>query len=394
MQSIEHLILLFPAVVAFFWVVVISFSSFKNIWRKSTLLFFMVSAIFAMLLDFLFYTGSYVFFKNIYVVTVFFSLSQFPAFYNYIYSLTSEKSNSLFVYFKHWITPILLTVVVWYMQFMLLSGSERLYFVEEVLTGNVALGGVYKLAYYSDILVKLVFVLLAFFYFHLINMRVNKHEVNILDYFSNTDDISFSWFKVFKISFFFAFIFSVIYQGFDREFHSNHVWFSMIVFSFIAFFYWVVGFFGIKQIDIYKDKYVKNTTHDTLLQYSEEPVELDTNKATEIALSVDALLKNRKLFLKHDLTLIDLALITRTNRNSLSYVIKNHLGLNFNNYINQKRINYAKNILSLDRIVSKQKLYKDCGFQSQVKFCTVFKEITGETPMRFRNKVLLSDDII
>ena len=389
MHRIEHLILLLPVAVSIFWVVVILFSSFKNIWRKSTLLFFMVSAIFSMLLDFLFYTGNYVFFKNIYILTVFFSLSQFPAFYNYIVSLTSEKSNSLFTYLKHWIIPTLLTLEVWYMQYMLLSGSERLFFVEEVLTGNVALEGVYKIVYYSDILVKLVFVLLAFFYFHLINSRVNGYEVNILDYFSNTDEISFSWFKTFKISFFFAFIFGVFYQSFDRDFHSKHVWISMIVFSSVAFFYWLVGFFGIKQIDMYKDRYVP----ERLPHCSEEYIDLDMNKATEIALSVDALIKNRKLFLEEDLTLVDLALITRTDRNSLSYVIKNHLGLNFNNYINQKRISYAKDILSLNRIVSSQKLFKDCGFKSQVKFCTVFKDITGETPIKFRNKVLLSDNI-
>ena len=394
MYSIEYFILLLPVVVAFIWFMIISFSAFKENRRKLALSFFMLSVGMSFFPGFLFFVGDYDLYEKLYVITVFFALSQFPAFYNYIVSLTSERSNSNLFYLKHWIIPISLTIVAIFVQYRLMTGQERLYFVDQVLTGEVDITGKFKFAFIADKIFKAMFVISAFFYFHLINKRVNNHEEQILDYFSNTDRLSFKWFKIFKVTFFFAFISGVFFHSFDRSFHLQNTWLSMVAFSLLAIFYWVVGFFGNKQVDIYGGKYQESNHNNILLQISDKEVELDNYKANEIAKSIDAVIKNKKLYLKKNLTLVDLAIITRTDRNNLSFVIKNILNLNFSDYINQKRINHAKDILSLDKIVSKQNLYKDCGFQSQVKFCAVFKEFTGETPMKFRNNALLSDDDI
>lgn len=391
MYRIESFILLLPVIVAFIWFVIILLSAFKESRRKFALSFFMLSVSISLFPGFLFLIGNYEIYEKLYIVAIFFALSQFPAFYNYIVSLTSENSNPNIFYLKHWIIPVILTSVLIFIKYGLMTGQERLYFIEHVLTGDVEMEGKYQFAFISDKLFKLFFVLSAFFYFHLINKRINNHEEQILDYFSNTDELSFQWFKIFKVTFFFAFISGVFFHSFDRSFHLQNVWMSVVAFSILAIFYWVVGFFGNKQVDIYESKYEESAINDMLIHVSDSDVMLDISKAKQIANGIDAVIKNNKLYLKQDLTLIDLAIITRTDRNNLSYVIKEHLNLNFSDYINQKRVDYAKSILSDDKIICQDRLYKECGFKTQSKFREVFRIITGKTPKEYRNNALLSE---
>lgn len=390
MDNFGYLTLLLPSIVASIWLVIISLSGFKEKKVKLVLSFFMLSVIFSTFPGFLFFTGYYSFWIDFYVISVFFGLSQFPSFYIYFVLLTSESSIPLVFYFKHLIIPVLSTIVAIYSNFWLLSSSEMSYFAESVLTGSVVIVGKYKFAFIVDKSFKVIFVLSALVYFHLINKRVNKHEAQILDYFSNTDKLSFKWFKVLKITFFFASLSGIVYHSFNKSFHLQNIWILVITFSLLSIFYWVVGFFGNKQVDIYEDKYEGSVHNNKLLQVSDKNIILETNKINEIAHYIDAVIINKKLYLKHNLTLADLAIVTRTDRNKLSYVIKNHLKINFNNYINQKRVNHAKQVLSKNSIIYKDRLFKDCGFKTQKKFYEIFKKFTGETPTEYRNKKLLS----
>ena len=392
MYDIRFLILLLPVIVALFWFIVISLSVFKESRRKFALSFFMLSISISIFPGFLFFVGDYELYEKFYIIAVFFALSQFPAFYNFIVSLTSEKPNPKTFYLKHWIIPFVLTSIAIYVQFRLLSGTERSYFIKHVLTGSVAMVGKYKYAFFADKFFKGMFVLSAFFYFHLINKRVNNHEEQILDYFSNTDEISFAWFKIFRVTFFLAFISGVFYHSFDRSFHLKHMWMSVIAFGLLGVFYWVVGYFGNKQVDIYKYKYDADALNNKLIFPTSNSLDKDKNKVSEVARALDAIIKNKELYLIDNLTLVDLAIITKIDRNSISYIIKDYLKLNFKSYINQKRIKYAKGILSSNGIISKEDLYKNCGFKSPSTFCDVFREYTGETPTKFRNRKLLKEN--
>ena len=391
MFGIEYFFLL-PILVALFWFLKISLSIFKGDRRKMAISFFMLSVLFSIVPELMFYIGEYNFIKISYVITVFFVLSQFPAFYNYIVSLTSERSNSKKFYIKHWIFPVLGAYLAYYIQYKILNTAERTYFIEQVLTGIVVPSGKFELAFLADKAFKLMFIFSAFFYFHFINKRVNDHEEQILDYFSNTDEINFHWFKVFRVTFFFAFVSGIIYGIFDRSFHLHNPIVLIILLPCSTFFYWVVGFFGDKQINIYEASYdEKSKIYNELLKVSKEEIKIDEEKAKELANSIDKIVEKNKLFLNKDLNLVDLVLATRVDRNTLLYVIKNQFDLNFSKYINKKRIEYAKDILSSNEIISIDKLSKECGFNSRIKFNYNFEEFTNETPTAYRNRILLSE---
>lgn len=97
-----------------------------------------------------------------------------------------------------------------------------------------------------------------------------------------------------------------------------------------------------------------------------------------------------KQYLQPNLTLPQLAVELQVNTKYLSYVINNHKGSDFNNYINRLRILYIIERLRENPEYLNYKisyLSSECGFSSHSKFTTTFKNVTGLTPSSFIDQV-------
>lgn len=93
-----------------------------------------------------------------------------------------------------------------------------------------------------------------------------------------------------------------------------------------------------------------------------------------------------KKFLNKDISLAVLAGQFDTNTKYLSEIINSHYKINFNTYINRLRINYIIEKLKSDPNYVKYRisyLAENCGFSSHSSFATVFKSITGISPVKF-----------
>lgn len=91
-------------------------------------------------------------------------------------------------------------------------------------------------------------------------------------------------------------------------------------------------------------------------------------------------------FKNNKVSLSTLATYCETNTKYLSHVINNYKQKDFNNYINELRINYIIDKLQQDPKYRKYKISviaDDAGFSSQNKFSTVFKNITTISPSSF-----------
>ena len=91
-------------------------------------------------------------------------------------------------------------------------------------------------------------------------------------------------------------------------------------------------------------------------------------------------------FLKPNLTLPALAASVECSVNHLSQVINSGYGMSFFDYLNQHRIEYAKQLLS-DRDSQFQSVLSialAAGFNSNSSFYTAFKKANGQTPTQFR----------
>jgi len=104
------------------------------------------------------------------------------------------------------------------------------------------------------------------------------------------------------------------------------------------------------------------------------------------------ILSNLKTFEKSkdvrdpSLSLSVLAKLMNTNSKYLSEVINKHKGKNFNNYLNELRVNYIVEKLTQSPEYLQYKtsyLAEEAGFASRTTFTTIFKNVTGKSPSQF-----------
>jgi len=91
-------------------------------------------------------------------------------------------------------------------------------------------------------------------------------------------------------------------------------------------------------------------------------------------------------FIQTDISLTNLAKSLDTNTKYLSDIINRNKGCNFNQYINEQRINYIiEKMKSEPKYLNYKMFYlaQECGFSSQSSFSTVFKSVTGISPLSF-----------
>ena len=99
---------------------------------------------------------------------------------------------------------------------------------------------------------------------------------------------------------------------------------------------------------------------------------------------VDELMKEKKLFLDEDLTLKDISLQLSCNKVYVSRAILDKTGLNFRQYINRYRIDYALEMLGRNPDMKVSELSGLCGFHSQPTFNLAFRMNQHMTPSEWK----------
>lgn len=114
--------------------------------------------------------------------------------------------------------------------------------------------------------------------------------------------------------------------------------------------------------------------------------ELDVNTIEEIKQKI-ILIKDKELFLNPNLTLDETAKELKTSKHLLSQYLNERLGKSFTNFINEHRIEKAKQLLHSQSNYTIEGLGYDSGFNSKSTFFTTFKKITGKTPSEYQKSV-------
>ncbi len=118
-------------------------------------------------------------------------------------------------------------------------------------------------------------------------------------------------------------------------------------------------------------------------------ITIPDHTSKSLLLKLNKFEKSQK-FLKKDLSLTSLAKDLNTNTRYLSETIKQYKDKNYNNYINNLRIEYIKNKLIENPIYREYKisyLAEECGFSSREVFAATFKKETGVNPSYFINSL-------
>ncbi|MEO1030963.1 MAG: helix-turn-helix domain-containing protein, partial [Bacteroidota bacterium] len=117
---------------------------------------------------------------------------------------------------------------------------------------------------------------------------------------------------------------------------------------------------------------------------------LTKTQSIEYLGKLKALMEKEKLYLKQDLSLIDLSEFIKVSPNLISQILNEELGNNFFEFVNHYRVEEAKRLLANQK--SKQftiaSIAFDSGFNNKTSFNNYFKKMTGRTPSEYRNAVV------
>ncbi len=202
--------------------------------------------------------------------------------------------------------------------------------------------------------------------------------------YSNTYNYELRWLRNFLIAYTFLFIYDVVQtitDGFILDLHWTEEWWYQFCSALVVIYVGVKGYFtpleNVKKINL-SESYDSFKSDHTIDQFKYQE-ELD---------KVCRIIDLEKLYLDPNLSLSQLARKIGLNPTQLSFIINKGKGINFNDFINQYRVEHVKS-----QLVDPEKKHLtilsiayDSGFNSKATFNRVFKRISGKSPSAFRNK--------
>ena len=324
-----------------------------------------------------------------------FPLLHGPFLYLYTEAVTNQIGNRKFRIF-HFAPFIIL--LLFFLPFVLSPTEHKIYVYQNSGVGYETLTG--------SNLIAIIISGVAYVVFSL--RLLVKHRRAISDQFSYAEKINLAWLRY--LIYGIAVIWVLVIIGNDSAIYSTAVVFVI-----------VLGYFGIKQVGIFTQRMPVEHSRDEEPEGAENvaPVEpaspvpadssyiveprsveeprkikylkssLDANSAENIHSVLTRLMNEQKPYKNPELTLADLAQALNVNRNNLSQVINTYEQKSFYDYINLKRVEEFKRIVSFPE---SQKftllgLANDCGFNSKTSFNRNFKSVTGFSPTEYLKQV-------
>ncbi|WP_169630326.1 AraC family transcriptional regulator [Flavobacterium sp. ASW18X] len=108
-------------------------------------------------------------------------------------------------------------------------------------------------------------------------------------------------------------------------------------------------------------------------------------KAREIENSISILI-DKELFLKPNITLSEFASGIKITKHTLSQYLNEQKGKSFNRFINELRVEKAKEYLVVKHNYTMESIGYDSGFNSKSTFFKAFKKVTGLTPLEYQKR--------
>ena len=150
---------------------------------------------------------------------------------------------------------------------------------------------------------------------------------------------------------------------------------------------YAVSYFGIRQPSILENVYLKNPDIITERENGTNGRSKYTKTESEkLADSLRSYMENEKPYLQAELSLANLASILNISKSELTYLLNNHMGVNFFSFVNRYRLGTVLEKLEDPKFdhLTILSIAFDCGFNSKSTFNGLFKQHTGVTPTVYR----------
>ena len=213
-------------------------------------------------------------------------------------------------------------------------------------------------------------------------IKLGIHRKKIKDMYSYTSQkITLGWALFVSITFFVMY-FGLFALGFTRVFAKNFNFDPLLLGNSILVFYsFAFSIFGYQQDRIYPEEIpVEKPKYE---RSGLRPASMERLKVKLLALVDD-----EQIYRELELTILDVSQRLTVPRHHVTQVLNEKLGKNFYTFINEYRIEDAKQRLkdSKNDNLTVLAIGYDAGFNSKSSFNTLFKKYVGVTPSEFRKK--------
>lgn len=304
-----------------------------------------------------------------------------PLLYIYVSSLVQGPRFSWWVQSLHFIPYLIMLVSILYYYW-----NPGEYHIVKVSRGFINIGGrlPFHVKYWS-----LIMAFSACVYPMLCLYKIIRHRAVIENEFSNIQEKTLDWMKYWIIiEFVFFWISFIIIIAGDNDLMEIIISFKVIA-AMIIFNVFVVGFFGIRQSNIFvgsNGAEVHKSANKEKYRYSN----LNTLEAGELLNRLKSRMESEAWYKDPALNAGEVADRMGISKHQLSQLINQETNGNFYEFVNHFRVEAFKHKIkegAADTLSILGVAY-DCGFNSKSTFNQFFKKEVGITPSEFRKNLI------
>lgn len=233
----------------------------------------------------------------------------------------------------------------------------------------------------SSIIFNFCLLILSLKHYRQYRMWLNEN-------FSDTEKLKFDWLRNFLYLFTIILILSAFFEITNNFIftlsYRQYFWLSFanaIAIYFLA----IAGYLRSQTIEL---DFSPTPTEESIVEIKKNPI--SENELENLKVRLQNLMQKDKLYLETDLTLTELSKNLGVNASVLSFVVNNGFGKNFNDFINEFRIEEVKMKLNTENSekLSLLVLSFECGFNSKATFNRAFKKFAGMSPKEYQNQIM------
>lgn len=297
-----------------------------------------------------------------------------PLIYFYTRSLTDIDFKISITEIKHFI-PVFIEV-----------GLQILMIVQGLLDGELFYNT--PLYFYATPLMYCWAAGSIFYYLRLSLGTINNHESWVLRNFSNLKEITLIWLR--KLIIYYRLLWGIwvpfvaIFLLFFR-FQLDYLAIVLVLYLLMLILVYLTFWIGLEGFARRNSLFVKpsneKSENKNFSRLTDDEIQNQINRIKE-------LMESDKIYLNENLNLREVALHLKADPNLISFILNNHLGGNFYDFVNKYRIEEVKMKLNSPdyKHLSLLGIALDSGFNSKTTFNRVFKQVMGITPTEFQKK--------